>query len=131
MPLMLAVTNEKEAVVNLLLAEGVDADHRDKYGRTPLLRAAENGHEAVVRLLLAEGVDAESKDATDRTPLSRAAEYGREAVVELLLAEGADANSRDKCICIQSNHPSGGEGLFAFWRRRVILSCFRAPLTTA
>ena len=30
----------------------VEADSKDKYGRTPLLWAADSGHEAVVKLLI-------------------------------------------------------------------------------
>jgi ankyrin repeat protein len=41
-----------EAVVNILLANGADADSKDNDCGTPPSRAARNGHEAVVKLLL-------------------------------------------------------------------------------
>ncbi|PVH71069.1 hypothetical protein DL98DRAFT_597280 [Cadophora sp. DSE1049] len=95
-----------EVVLAFYLKKGVDADSKDKDGRTPLWWAAWNGRGAVVKLLLAtEGVDADSKDTNGRTPLSWAAwngrlswatENGHEAVVKLLLAtEGVDADSKD------------------------------------
>ena len=97
--LRLAAFNGHEAVVQLLLATGqVDADSKDRGGRTPLWWAAGRGHEAVVRLLLATGqVDADSKDREGQTPLWRAVEHGHEAVVQLLLATGqVDADSKDQ-----------------------------------
>ena len=69
----------------LVVTAGVDADSKDKDGRTPLSWAAAGGHEAVVKLLVATaGVDADSKDESGQTPLSHAAYGGREAVVKLL-----------------------------------------------
>jgi ankyrin repeat protein len=56
-------------VVNLLLANGADADSKDNDRGTPLSRAARYGHEAAVKLLLEKGTDVESKDADyGRTP---------------------------------------------------------------
>ncbi|KAH0558820.1 hypothetical protein GP486_004540 [Trichoglossum hirsutum] len=84
-------------IMQLLLShEGVDANSRDKYGRTPLLLAAANGHGGVVQLLLShEGVDVDSEDWQGRTPLLRAAEEGHERVMQLLLShEGVNANSK-------------------------------------
>ncbi|KFZ00561.1 hypothetical protein V500_01008 [Pseudogymnoascus sp. VKM F-4518 (FW-2643)] len=80
-----APLNEHEAVVKLLLITGkVDADSKDKDGRTPLSWAAENGHEAVVKLLLNRGkVDVNSKDKRRRTPLSWTAANGHDAVAKL------------------------------------------------
>jgi ankyrin repeat protein len=85
-------------IVRLLLEqEGVDANSKDRYNRTPLWIAAFSGHEAVVQILLEhEGVDADSKDSDGQTPLSWAAENGHEAVVRLLLEqEGVDVDSKD------------------------------------
>ncbi|KAK3947967.1 hypothetical protein QBC32DRAFT_223034, partial [Pseudoneurospora amorphoporcata] len=56
-----AAENGHEAVIKLLLDTGkVDADPKDRDGRTALCMAAANGHEAVVKLLLDTGkVDAD------------------------------------------------------------------------
>ncbi|PVH90997.1 ankyrin, partial [Periconia macrospinosa] len=63
-PLLVAVENEHEGVVKLLLDKGgVSLESKNnEHGRTPLLWAARNGHEAVVKLLLDKGADLESKD---------------------------------------------------------------------
>jgi ankyrin repeat protein len=69
----------------LLERESVDANFKDKYGRTPLSWTAENGHEAAVKLLLEhEGVGVNSKDKDGQMPLSWAAYNRHEAVVKLL-----------------------------------------------
>jgi hypothetical protein len=86
-----------EGVVKLLLDTGqVEADSKDRSGRTPLWYAAEQGHEAVVKLLLETGkVEADSKGVYSRTPLSYAAGNGHEAVVKLLLETGkVEADSK-------------------------------------
>jgi ankyrin repeat protein len=50
-----------EAIVRLLLENGVDKESTSSHGRRVLHLAAENGHEAVVRLLLHSGVNKEAK----------------------------------------------------------------------
>jgi len=78
----------------LLEREGVDADSKDRDGRTPLSWAARNGHEAVVKLLLEKGAELETKSSNGQTPLSWAARSGREAVVELLVEKGVKLESK-------------------------------------
>jgi hypothetical protein len=97
-PLSWAAESGHEAVVKLLLAQGVDPESEDKFGQTPLSLAAENGHDAVVKLLLAQdSVDPESKDNYGRTPLSWAAMRGHEDVAKLLLTQDSvDPESKDK-----------------------------------
>jgi hypothetical protein len=81
----LGAAERHEAVVKLLLITGkVDADSKDKDGRSPLSWAPENGHEAVVKLLLNRGkVDVNSKDKDGRSPLSWTAASGHDAVAKL------------------------------------------------
>jgi len=76
----------------------VDADSKDRYGRTPLSQAAEEGREAVIKLLMDRAdVDADSKDRYARTPLLWAAEAGRETVIKLLVDRAdVDADSKDR-----------------------------------
>ena len=63
----------------------MQADSKDKRGRTLLSRAAEEGREGVVRLLLErKDVQPNSKDEDGLTPLQYASRGGYEAVVRLI-----------------------------------------------
>ena len=97
-PLYIASSRGYIEIVKLLLAtEKVEADSKNKWGRTPLSYAAGNGHEGVVKLLLVtEKVEADLKNKWGRTPLSYAAGNGHEGVVKLLLAtEKVDIDTKD------------------------------------
>lgn len=68
--------------------DGVDADERDYYGRTPLSYAAENGYEAIARLLLGGGnTEPDSEDYFGRSPLLWPAESGHNKVARLPLTK--------------------------------------------
>jgi hypothetical protein len=75
----------------------LNADAKDRWGRTSLSWAAERGHAAVVEVLAArDDVDADAKDDEGRTPLSCAAEEGHAAVVEVLAArDDVNADAKD------------------------------------
>jgi ankyrin repeat protein len=64
-----AVSKGHEAVVQLLLEEGVDVHSTDKQGRTALSLAAEKGDKAMVQLLVDKGASMDSTDMDSRTPL--------------------------------------------------------------
>ncbi|KAK3940661.1 hypothetical protein QBC46DRAFT_353953 [Diplogelasinospora grovesii] len=90
------VVHGGEVIFAFLLASGeLDANSRDKDGRTPLSWAAEKGNEAIVKLLLQNGVDFNAKDTDGRTPLMWATLKGHEAIVKLLLENGVDVNAKD------------------------------------
>ncbi|KAI8650189.1 hypothetical protein LRP88_14723 [Fusarium phalaenopsidis] len=83
------------SVVEEILEQAVDLEHRDETGRTPLVLAASEGHVELVKLLLEKDVEVDPKDEEGRTPLSYAAENGHMEVVTLLLDNGADLHSED------------------------------------
>jgi ankyrin repeat protein len=80
------------AQVERLLAEGVDVNLWDRYGRTALSLAAEGGHIEVVRKLIGSGawVDPHDEGSVYMSPLMCAAEHGFVEIAELLLESGAD-----------------------------------------
>jgi ankyrin repeat protein len=76
--------SERQYQHRALEREGVDADSKGKYDRTPLLWAAANGYEVIVQLLLKyEGIDADSKDRYGQAPLWWDMKNGHEVVVRL------------------------------------------------
>ena len=108
------------------MANGIDLNTKDEYGRTPLdhaidqpetaefLRAkgaksggedsiyiaASVGHVEAIKKHIANGVDVNAKDEAGWThgwtPLYNAAAYGHKEIAELLIAEGADVNAKDE-----------------------------------
>jgi len=99
-PLVVAALLGLDVIVEVLLAEGSDAEAKDKdekYGLTPLSWAAQNGHAAVAEMLVAHGVQLNAYGGFDgRTPLSYAARRGHEDIVNLLLCHGAEVDSKDE-----------------------------------
>ena len=88
-PLLWAVENGHEGVVELLLRRGsVNPNPPDTvYGQTPLSWAAKKGHQGIVNLLLGrKDVNPDIPDTMyGQTPLSWAARNGYEGIVKLLL----------------------------------------------
>lgn len=83
------------ATVRELIAENVDVDSPNDYGRTSLSIAAGLGHVEVVKLLLEAGADVESKDRFYKfTPLLVAVNSKRPVVVKVLLDAGAKGVGR-------------------------------------
>ncbi|UMM30233.1 hypothetical protein L5515_012202 [Caenorhabditis briggsae] len=95
-PLSIACSNGHREVVELLLKEGANIEHRDKKGFTPLIIAATYGHAPIVEVLLKNhaAIEAQS-DRTKDTALSLACTAGRKDVVEMLLAHGANKEHRN------------------------------------
>lgn len=94
-PLVLASSDGNLAMVEQLLAKGVDANLKDEDGETALIRAVVAGHNGVVQTLLAKGADINAKNKTGETALLWAAEQGHNDIVKTLLANGADINARN------------------------------------
>jgi ankyrin repeat protein len=92
-PLYLAA--HKRAVVEVLLAKGVDVNVRCKDGATPLHHASEMGEEDAVELLLAHGANVNAQTQRGDTPLHLAASrYNSTAVVRALIDHGGDVNAK-------------------------------------
>ncbi|KAI4263881.1 MAG: hypothetical protein L6R42_000983 [Xanthoria sp. 1 TBL-2021] len=86
--LALAAANGHQAIVGILLQQGVSVDEQvDMCGETAMSAAAANGHDHVVRILVANGARILREGVT---PLHRAAEYGHATVACTILQELVD-----------------------------------------
>lgn len=81
-------------VAELLIANSADLSAKDDSGETHLHHAAKNGRKEVVELLIAKGADVNAKRNNGQTALHRASRGGHKEVVELLIAKGADVNAK-------------------------------------
>ena len=101
-PLHTAAQKGDVGAVRRLIADGVNVNAKDYYGKTALHVAAETGHEKVAALLIEAGADMEVKTPISgrgfsdygSTPLLLAAHWGHTSVAELLINSGADVNAR-------------------------------------
>ncbi|KAI9777834.1 MAG: hypothetical protein M1839_008511 [Geoglossum umbratile] len=92
--LLTAIKDRKEAIVQMLLEEGVDWSGGFGWA---LHSAARAGHEGIVKLLLAKGAENfTARDDDGHTPLSWAQSQGHEAVERLLLDAMREAASRGR-----------------------------------
>ncbi|KAH7088133.1 hypothetical protein FB567DRAFT_523733 [Paraphoma chrysanthemicola] len=94
-PLWLAIQNENDAVVELLLStKKVDINKTNRDNKTPLYHAAENGSELVVQMLLDAGANVRAQGGNLGNALQAASSVGSEAVIRLLIDAGADVNAQ-------------------------------------
>jgi ankyrin repeat protein len=80
--------------VKSLIAEGEDANKRDRSLGWPLHQAALNDYVEIAETLIAAGADVNVEHKIFGTPLHAAAQKGSFGVAALLLENGADPNSR-------------------------------------
>ena len=123
-PLHIAAQKGDEDVVRRLIADGVNVDAKDYYGKTSLHVTAETGHAEVAALLIEAGADLEAitplsnrgfRD-TGSTPLLLTAFWGYTSVAEVLINSGADVNARvnggfKKWTVLLSAASNGQEGV--------------------
>lgn len=84
-----AAVSGEQAVVELLLLDGLDVNTRDRTGRTLLGLAAQRGRLDAVAFLLQRGADVNARDGAGKTALQRAISGGHRKVAELLRQSGA------------------------------------------
>ena len=98
-PLMYAVGNKHEKIVDLLLVAGADVNAQNDAGTTPLIFAIFADYLPTLdRLLKAPLIDLNKKNNLNRTPLAIALSLdlkNRYVIINKLIAAGADVNTVD------------------------------------
>ncbi len=90
--LSLAVTENHQDIVELLLNRDADANVKLQFEWTSLMIAADHGHLDIARLLLAKKAAVDQQNRFGATALLIAAEKGHTKIVELLLKHHASVN---------------------------------------
>lgn len=91
-PLMAAIYNNHNDVVEILLVEGADANIQDVRGNTPLHIAAAKKNYFATQQLIRNGAIIDARNRANDTPLLLATLNGYIDIVDLLVREGADVN---------------------------------------
>lgn len=94
-PFKIAVDNEHDQVVQILLDKYLDVDSRDSQGRTALHYSCANGRLFLFEQLLRRGSDPRALDEQNRTCLHHAASAGSAKILSRLLEEGLDPMQMD------------------------------------
>ena len=109
-PIRYAAEGGHKEIVELLIANGVDVNVKDK--DTPMHRAAMNGHKDIAELLIANGADVNAKSVDNNTLLLQSGYPATLAtknsagltplhivktkeIAKLLIAKGADVNAQN------------------------------------
>lgn len=96
-PLHIAVINNEENIVALLLQAGAKVNAPDATTlATPLHLAALYGREKIAVQLLQKGADVTAKMKFGITPLLVAAQFGQSQIIQLFIAKKADLNITDQ-----------------------------------
>jgi ankyrin repeat protein len=94
--LILAASEGRLAIIDILIEKGANLTNQDNDGLSALSWACLKGHFNAALTLLNNGVDINHTDHSGRTPLDLATFYGDVRLVQLLLDRGANIEHVDK-----------------------------------
>jgi ankyrin repeat protein len=95
-PIHIAVQDDHEEIVDLLLKKGADVNARTSWEATPLHLVARQGSRALMDLLIMRGADVNAQTKDGDTPLHLAAANGRANQAYDLLEKGAKVNATNR-----------------------------------
>ncbi|MHB1000127.1 MAG: ankyrin repeat domain-containing protein [Armatimonadota bacterium] len=93
--LLRAIEAHDIAALLKLVESGVDANVRDRYGRSALLYAVVDGNTDAVKILIENRADINMRDNEGWTALHAAAEEYRVEIANILLNNGAEVDAQD------------------------------------
>ena len=93
--LIVAIEKGHLDIVNTLLDQGANINHKYYNDWTALMYAAQNEHTETINLLLERGADINATDTNGKTALMIATIHKHTKIVKLLLERGADINATD------------------------------------
>ncbi|OQX30063.1 MAG: hypothetical protein B0D92_00430 [Spirochaeta sp. LUC14_002_19_P3] len=94
-PLFHAISWEDIRIIDALLTEGANPNHRNAQGESPIHRAATVKDINITLRLIEAGALTNIQDILGRTAMHTAAEWGSRAHISLLISRGADINIQD------------------------------------
>ena len=94
-PLIIAVYNDQEAVVDFLLEKGARPEMHDMSGNSALMGVSFKGYKNLASRLIEAGADVNQRNSNGATALTFAATFGHLEIAEMFLQKGADINLRD------------------------------------
>ena len=95
-PLMYAIHNTHDHIVELILNLGGNMDHEESQGYSPLMVASLSDNSTACEMLLDHGAELDMRDSKGRTALSMACRYGSLECVKVLTTRGANVTHRDE-----------------------------------
>lgn len=94
-PLMYAVLNEHELIIDLLLRNKVNINIKDKDNKkTALHYAVEKNNISICKKLIEKGISLSEQDSMKFTPLHYSIMHGDSEIASLLIKSGADIGNR-------------------------------------
>lgn len=89
-----AARNGDAALIEKILADGVEVNSKNRYGATALSFATDRGHVEAVKVLLKHGADPNLRDSFyNATPFLWAASEGNLEIIRLMVENGADLSA--------------------------------------
>lgn len=120
-PLIIAVSNNDERMVGLLIKRKADPNQKEKKGLegTPLMYSSVNPTVSIASRLIKAGADVNSIDVNKDPAINWAAYYGNIGLMRLLIKHGAD-------LMMQSKHGTSLDVGLRLWHSDSVMDVFRS-----
>jgi ankyrin repeat protein/uncharacterized caspase-like protein len=93
--LHIAAENQNPDIVNYLLDQGADVNHKNLWGENPIYSSIRMNNIEIIKTLIKNGGNVNAKNNHGESPLHIAVSIGNIEVIDYLIAQGADPNAKD------------------------------------